>query len=235
MRDPLLELSSLSVGYGEGLVIEDMSIVVETGRSLAVLGRNGVGKTTMMLAIAGHLRPQQGCIRVAGQDVTRRPAYGRVGHGLAWVPQERAIFPSLTVEEHLLIARRKGEWTLDRVYGIFPRLRERRKSMGSKLSGGEQQMLAIGRALIINPILLLLDEPLEGLAPVIVHEVAACIRRLAEESGLTIILVEQNIGLALELTDSVIVLDKGSVVHRGLSKTHLNDPSVLEDLVGVAH
>jgi branched-chain amino acid transport system ATP-binding protein len=231
--DALLEVSGLSAGYGEGLVLEDISFSIPLGRSLAVLGRNGMGKTTLMLTLMGHLKPRSGVVRWRGDDVTRFSADRRVRMGLGWVPQGREVFPSLTVDEHLSIAARAGHWTRDRVYQQFPKLADRRRNLGHELSGGEQQMLAIGRTLMTNPDLLLLDEPLEGLAPVIVHEIAGRIRQLMSEEGLTIILVEQHTRFALRLTEQVIVLERGRIVHAGESAGLADDVPALDRLVGM--
>jgi branched-chain amino acid transport system ATP-binding protein len=233
MSEPLLEVSGLSAGYGESLVLEDISLTVPVGRSLAVLGRNGMGKSTLMLALMGHLPLRAGTIRWRGEDITRARPDQRVKLGLGWVPQGREVFPSLTVDEHLVIATRKGPWTREAVYQQFPRLAERRRNLGRELSGGEQQMLAIGRTLMTNPDLLLLDEPLEGLAPVIVHDIAARIRRLMAEQGLTIILVEQHTRFALRLTEQVVVLERGRIVHAGPSAALTNDVPLLDRLVGM--
>ncbi|MFT4265999.1 MAG: ABC transporter ATP-binding protein, partial [Xenophilus sp.] len=209
------------------------SFGLEDGRSLAVLGRNGVGKTTLLETLMGHTRVTRGAIRWRGENITAWPAHRRARGGLGWVPQEREVFPSLTVEENLRVIARPGPWSLDRVYGLFPRLRERRANQGHQLSGGEQQMLAIGRALMTNPALLLLDEPMEGLAPIVVEELAAAIRRLCEGEGLASIVVEQHPVLALEMTHQAIVLERGTVVHAGPSAALAADAARLEGLLGV--
>ncbi len=233
MSDALLEVDGLCAGYGDGQVLEDVSFAVPGGRSLAVLGRNGVGKTTLMLTLMGHLVPRSGRVRWHGRDITAAPAAARVQAGLAWVPQGREVFPSLTVDEHLAIATRPGLWTRERVYAQFPRLAERRRHLGRELSGGEQQMLAIGRALMTNPELLLLDEPLEGLAPIIVKEIAVRIRQMMGEGGLAIMLAEQHTKFALRLTEAVIVLERGRIAHAGASATLLHDHVALDRLVGM--
>jgi branched-chain amino acid transport system ATP-binding protein len=233
MSEPLLEVEGLCAGYGDGQVLEDVSFAVPSGRSLAVLGRNGVGKSTLMLTLMGHLVPRRGRIRWRGEDITAAPAAARVQAGLAWVPQGREVFPSLTVEEHLAIAARPGPWTRERVFAQFPRLAERRRHLGRELSGGEQQMLAIGRALMTNPALLLLDEPLEGLAPIVVKEIAVRIRHMMAEGRLAIMLAEQHTRFALRLTDAVIVLERGRIAHAGASAPLLHDQGALDRLVGM--
>ena len=233
MSEALLEASGLSTGYGEALVLDDVSLSVPIGQSLAVLGRNGMGKSTLLLALMGHLKPRRGTIRWRGEDISRTTPDRRVKMGLGWVPQGREVFPSLTVDEHLVIATRKGHWTREAVYQQFPKLAERRRNLGHELSGGEQQMLAIGRTLMTNPELLMLDEPLEGLAPVIVHDIAARIRKLMAEQGLTIILVEQHTRFALRLTEQVMVLERGRTAHAGTSAALLDDVASLDRLVGM--
>jgi branched-chain amino acid transport system ATP-binding protein len=233
VSEALLDVSGLRVGYGDDSVLHDVSLTIPTGGSLAVLGRNGVGKSTLMLALAGHLRARSGKIVLGGSDITRLPAYRRIGAGIGWVPQERETFPSLTVDEHLAIAGRPGQWTRDRVYDLFPRLAERRRNLGSQLSGGEQQMLAIARALVTNPALLLLDEPLEGLAPVVVEDLATRIGRLIAEEQLSIVIVEQHARFALGIAAEAIVLDRGRVVHRGPSGPLREDIELLDRLVGM--
>jgi branched-chain amino acid transport system ATP-binding protein len=233
MSEPLLDIVGLSSGYGDSLVLEEVSLTVEKGRSLAVLGRNGMGKSTLMLSLMGHLAARRGRITWRGADMTGVSPDDRVKRGLGWVPQGREVFPSLTVDEHLAIAARPGHWTRSRIYEQFPRLAERRRNLGRQLSGGEQQMLAIGRTLMTNPDLLLLDEPLEGLAPVVVKEVASRIRQLMSEEGLTIILVEQHTRFALALTEQVIVLERGRIIHAGASRALLDDVAALDRLVGM--
>ncbi|HEX6441588.1 MAG TPA: ABC transporter ATP-binding protein [Stellaceae bacterium] len=229
-----LELEAVDAGYGETVVLEGVSLALPPGGTMAVLGRNGVGKTTLLATIMGHTNLRAGLIRFAGQEVTGVPAYRRARLGIGLVPQEREIFPSLSAEENLIVAARPGPWSAERVYDLFPRLAERRKNRGSHLSGGEQQMLAVGRALMGNPALLLMDEPLEGLAPVIVDALLAALGRLKEESGLGLLLVEQHAHLALEFADDAIVLDRGRVVYSGSSGELLGAPERLDALMGVA-
>lgn len=228
-----LAFDQLTAGYGNAVVLERLSFSLAQGQSLAVLGRNGVGKTTLLETLMGNTRVTGGSIRWLGQDITRWPSHLRARAGIGWVPQEREVFPSLTVEENLLAVARPGVWTLERVYGFFPRLRERQGNYGNQLSGGEQQMLAIGRALMTCPKLLLLDEPMEGLAPLIVQELATAIRRLCESDGLASIVVEQHPVLALEMTHQAIVLERGTVVHAGPSSALAADAPLLERLLGV--
>ena len=230
----LLAVEGVVAGYGDSVVLEDVSFTVQEGGSLALLGRNGVGKTTLLLTLMGITRLRRGRVSWRGSDLTAVPTHLRAHAGLGWVPQERCVFPSLTVEEHLEVVARPGEWTLQRVYELFPRLAQRREHLGNQLSGGEQQMLAIGRALMVNPTLLLLDEPMEGLAPVVVQELASLIRRMAGQSKMALILVEQHARLALGLTSDALVLERGRVVHRGPSAALLADPAPLVRLIGVA-
>jgi len=229
----LLAFDQVTAGYGEAVVLDRLGFSLGEGESLAILGRNGVGKTTLLETLMGNTRVLGGAVRWRGQDITRWPAHQRARAGLGWVPQEREVFPSLTVEENLTVVARRGGWTLERVYAFFPRLRERRGNYGNQLSGGEQQMLAIGRALMTNPALLLLDEPMEGLAPIIVEELAAAIRRLCDDEGLASIVVEQHPVLALEMTHRSIVLERGTVVHAGDSAALAGDAALLERLLGV--
>src|SRR5690349_8800551 len=229
-----LVLEHVSAGYGETIIIEDLSLALQPGRTLAVLGRNGVGKTTLLTTVMGHTRLRGGTIRFAGRDISGLAPYRRARLGIGFVPQEREIFPSLTVEENLTVAERPGQWCLDKVYDFFPSLAERRRNHGNQLSGGEQQMLAIGRALMGNPILLLMDEPLEGLAPVVVDTLLAGLDRLKHEGGLALLLVEQPAQLALELAPDAIVLDRGQIVFAGASRELLDDPQRIAGLMGVA-
>jgi branched-chain amino acid transport system ATP-binding protein len=229
-----LALKQVSAGYGETVVLENVSLGISEGSTLALLGRNGVGKTTLLATIMGHTTLHGGTLELAGRDITRLPIHKRAQAGFGYVPQEREIFPSLTVDENLTVAARPGRWTVARIFDLFPGLAARRHNMGNQLSGGEQQMLAVGRALMGNPSLLLLDEPLEGLAPVIVDSLIAAFHRLRQEDRLAIILVEQHARLALEFAAHSIVLDRGKVVYDGPSQTLLDDSQRLGDLIGVA-
>ena len=226
-----LKLERVRAGYGETVVLEDIGFALAERGSLAVLGRNGVGKTTLLATIMGHTTFHSGEMAFRGQPLTRMPAFERNRAGIGYVPQAREVFPSLTVEENLTVAGRPGRWTLERVYELFPRLAERRSHMGNQISGGEQQMLAIGRALMGNPTLLLMDEPLEGLAPIIVEAILRAMERLIREEALTVVLVEQSAKLALQVTESVLVLSRGRIVHHGPSAALLADPERLTSLV----
>jgi branched-chain amino acid transport system ATP-binding protein len=233
MADALLTLRDVRAGYGDAVVLDGVSLEVPEGGSLALLGRNGVGKTTLLLTIMGFTRVTRGSVEWSGRDITRVPPHKRAGLGVGWVPQERDIFPSLSVEENLTVAARPGRWDLDSVYGLFPRLAERRNNRGNHLSGGEQQMLSIARTLMTNPALLLLDEPLEGLAPIIVEELTASIRRMATEEGVALILVEQHAQVALSLTQSAVVIERGRIAHRAASAELLRDQATLDRLIGL--
>jgi branched-chain amino acid transport system ATP-binding protein len=234
MAEMLLRVSDLHAGYGEAVVLEGIELELAAGQSLALLGRNGTGKTTLINTLAGVTRRHAGRIHLAGRDITTLPPFKRAEAGIGWVPQERNIFKSLTVEENLTAVARPGPWTVQRVYEMFPRLQERRMNMGNQLSGGEQQMLAFARALVLNPRLLLLDEPLEGLAPIIVEELLRSIARVVREEGLSAILIEQNPRLILPMTHHAVVLDRGRIVHRARSDALARDPSTLERLLSVA-
>lgn len=228
-----LHAENLRAGYGDTVVLEGIALDLPPGGTLAVLGRNGVGKTTLLATIMGHTTLHGGTIEFAGVPMASLPAYRRSRLGIGFVPQEREIFRSLTVEENLLVAARPGRWTLERVYDFFPSLAERRNNRGNALSGGEQQMLSIARALMGNPTLLLMDEPLEGLAPVIVETVLKGLDRLKHEDDLALLLVEQHARIALEFAERVIVLDRGRIVHAGVSRTLLDHPEELARLMGV--
>jgi len=231
--DELLRLESVSAGYGEAVVLDGIDLTLGAGDSLALLGRNGVGKTTLLSTLMGFTRLRGGRLHWRGKDLARTPPHRRAQGGIGWVPQERWVFPSLTVEEHLAAVARPGPWDIAGIYRIFPRLEERRRNFGNQLSGGEQQMLAIARALMVNPSLLLLDEPMEGLAPIIVQELQRVISGLIAESGMAVIVVEQHARLALGMTRQAIVLDRGRVVHRSDSAALLSDTALLDRLVTV--
>jgi branched-chain amino acid transport system ATP-binding protein len=230
----LLAVEQLSAGYGDATVLHGISFTLDEGKSLALLGRNGMGKTTLMDSIVGVTRRLGGTLRLGGRDLTGLAPEQRAHAGIGWVPQERNIFKSLTVHENLTVVARSGPWNAQRVYTMFPRLAERRANLGNRLSGGEQQMLAIGRALTLNPRLVLLDEPLEGLAPIIVEELLAAIGRIVREEGLSAIIVEQNARKVLGMTDRALILERGSAVWSGDSAALLGNPQVLDAHLGVA-
>jgi branched-chain amino acid transport system ATP-binding protein len=232
-RPELLAIETLSAGYGEARVLADVGLTLGEGQSLALLGRNGVGKTTLVNTIAGVTRHFGGTIRLGGADIAKLPAEKRAHLGIGWVPQERNVFRSLTVTENLTAVMRPGPWTPERAFQMFPRLKERRNNLGSQLSGGEQQMLAIARALVLNPKLLLLDEPTEGLAPIIVEELLAALQRLLREEGLAAILIEQHARKILGLTDKAVILERGRVVHASDSRQLLDEPHHLDRWLGV--
>jgi len=233
MAEQLLSLQNVRAGYGEAMVLHDVALELPEHGSLAVLGRNGVGKSTLLLTIMGYTNMRSGRIVWRGHDISALRPNRRATNGIGWVAQEREIFPSLTVEENLTVAGRPGNWTLDTIYRMFPRLNERRGNMGNQLSGGEQQMLAIARALMTNPSLMLLDEPFEGLAPVIVEELIKAIKLMLADRRTAIILVEQHTEIALELTTDAIVLERGAVAHRAPSAELRKDIATLERLVGL--
>lgn len=237
-RPVALACEYVSSGWGATQVINDISFELPMGETLAVLGRNGVGKTTLISTVAGRADIKGGIIRLGQEPIQNLPRYTRAVRGIGLVPQEREIFPSLSVEENLLVAARSreraaDEWTLARVFDLFPRLQERRNIGGTKLSGGEQQMLSIGRALMGNPSVLLMDEPMEGLAPVIVDLIVAAMKRIRAESGVAILLVEQHVDIALEFTHRLLVLDRGAVIFDGADGTRAIDRHFIESLVGV--
>jgi len=228
-----LEVDAIHTYYGESHVLHGISLRVDPGEVLAILGRNGMGKTTLIRSIVGFTPPREGHVRYKGVDITRRPPFRMVDMGMALVPQGRRVFPSLSVRENLEVARHgQGRWSLEQVYALFPRLRERAANRANKLSGGEQQMLAIGRALMSNPELLLLDEPTEGLAPLLVREVGRVIAEL-KRGGLSILLVEQNLGLAISVADRVHVLSRGQIVHAGTPGELMRDEDVKSRYLGV--
>ena len=233
MAEAALALENVSAGYGETVVLEDINLTLSPSATLSIIGRNGVGKSTLLATIMGHTTLHGGRIKLHGDDISKLVTYRRVTAGLGYVPQEREIFPSLTLRENLEVAARPGPWTVRTVFDLFPRLAERENNRGNQLSGGEQQMLAIARALIGNPSVLLMDEPSEGLAPVIVEELARAVKRLSRESALALILVEQNSRLALDIASRAVVMDRGQVVYDGDSAALRDDPAKLEQLIGV--
>ena len=230
----LLQVEQLSAGYGDAVVLHDVSLSLGEGQTLALLGRNGVGKTTFMDTLAGATRQHGGRITLGGVALHTVPSHARAGAGIGWVPQERNIFKSLTVHENLTAVARPGAWTPQRAYALFPRLAERQGNLGTQLSGGEQQMLAVARALVLNPKLLLLDEPLEGLAPIIVEELLRAIARITREEGLSAIIVEQHPQAILAISHRAVVLDHGTVVHASDADTLRQDPELLDRLLGVS-
>ena len=229
-----LALEGVRAGYGRTVVLDGISLALAPGATLALLGRNGVGKTTLLSTIMGLTTLHGGSIRFRGADIAGMPAYARCRIGIGFVPQEREIFPSLTLEENIVVAARPGRWPVERVYEFFPALAERRRNRGNELSGGEQQMLAIARALVTDPALLLMDEPLEGLAPVIVDALLAGFNRLKREDDLALLVVEQHARLALEFAEAAVILDRGQMVYSGPSKGLLADPERLASLIAVA-
>jgi branched-chain amino acid transport system ATP-binding protein len=229
----LLSVEHLSAGYGEAVVLAGISLSLAEGQSLALLGRNGMGKTTLINSIVGVTRYFSGKIALDGLDITRLRPDQRAHAGVGWVPQERNIFKSLTVHENLTAVAQPGRWNTDKVYALFPRLNERRQNLGNQLSGGEQQMLAVARALVLNPRIMLLDEPLEGLAPIIVDELLGALRRVIRDEGMSAILVEQNAKKILGVTDHAIIIERGAVVHAATSATLLSDRAALETHLGV--
>ena len=233
MSAPLLALNDIRAGYGSAIVLDGVSFELPERGGLAVLGRNGVGKSTLLLTIMGYTQVSRGRVLWRGEDITQRPPHRRAQAGIGWVAQEREIFATLTVEENLTVAARDGRWDLPAVYDLFPRIAERRRNFGNQLSGGEQQMLAIARALMTNPALLLLDEPLEGLAPIVVDELAAAIARMTQEGTCAFILVEQHAEIALSLTQTALLLERGRIVHTGPSAQLLDDHATLDRYIGL--
>ena len=230
----LLQVEQLSAGYGDAVVLNDVNLSLGEGQTLALLGRNGVGKTTFMDTLAGATRQHGGRITLGGVSLHSLPSHARAAAGIGWVPQERNIFKSLTVHENLTAVARPGAWTPQRAYEMFPRLAERKGNLGTQLSGGEQQMLAVARALVLNPKLLLLDEPLEGLAPIIVEELLRAIARITREEGLSAVIVEQHPQAILAISHRAVVLDHGTVVHASDADTLRQDPELLDRLLGVS-
>ena len=231
----LLNVERLTAGYGEAVVLMDVSFKIAKGQALALLGRNGMGKTTLVNSVIGVTRHISGSISLDGHDITGMRPDQRAHVGIGWVPQERNIFRSLTVEENMTAIERPGPWTLAKVYALFPRLAERRHNLGNELSGGEQQMLAVARALVLNPRIMLLDEPLEGLAPILIEELLTVLRKIIREEGLSAILVEQNAQKILGITDLAIIIERGSIVYQDDSSALRADRSVLETYMGVKY
>ncbi len=229
----LLTVEGLTAGYGKAVAIRGIDFALAEGGALALLGRNGVGKTTLINSLVGVTTYHAGRIVLGGADITRLSPERRAAAGIGWVPQERNIFASLTVEENLTAIARSGPWDVKRIYAMFPRLEERRRNMGNQLSGGEQQMLAVGRALVLNPKIILLDEPLEGLAPVIVDELLAALRRIVVEEGLTAIIVEQKARKVLPFTDRAMIMERGTITHAAESEALLADAVTLETRLGL--
>ena len=228
MADAILEFR-----YGEAVVLDGVSFSRPANGSLAILGRNGVGKTTMLLTAMGFVPLARGSVHLEGADISRLPPHKRARQGIGWVPQERDIFPSLSVEENLTTTARHGRWDLNAIYELFPRLKDRRTNMGNQLSGGEQQMLTTARTLMTNPSVLLLDEPLEGLAPIIVEELTAAVRKMAADDGIALVLVEQHAEIALGLTSEAIVVERGVIAHRGKSSDLIKDRATLDRYLGL--
>jgi branched-chain amino acid transport system ATP-binding protein len=233
MAEAMLELRDVRSGYGEAVVLDGVSVALPAHGSLAILGRNGVGKTTLLLTAMGFVPLARGSVHLGGRDISRLAPHHRARAGLGWVPQERDIFPSLSVEENLTVAARPGRWDLAAIWGLFPRLKERRGNMGNQLSGGEQQMLTIARTLMTNPAVLLLDEPLEGLAPIIVEELVAAVRRMTMDEGMALVLIEQHAEVALGLTEQAVVMERGVIAHRAASSALLGDHATLDRYLGL--
>jgi len=234
MAERILTLVDVSAGHGATVVLEHIGLDIGQGESVSIIGRNGVGKTTLLATIMGHTTQHGGRVDFGGRDISNLAIHRRAWAGIGYVPQEREVFPSLTVGQNLLVAERPGRWTIGGVFELFPQLRARADNLGNQLSGGEQQMLAIARALVGNPTLLLMDEPSEGLAPVIVEELVRVLRRLREDDGLAILLVEQNTRIALDFAKRVVVMDRGRIVYDGASDVLKNDRGRLDRLIGVA-
>jgi branched-chain amino acid transport system ATP-binding protein len=234
MTEPLLTIHDLRAGYGDAVVLDKINLEIPEQGSLALLGRNGVGKSTLLMTIMGNTAVSRGSVTFRGEDITHLHPYRRARAGIGWVAQEREIFPSLTVEENLTVASRPGRWDLRAVNELFPRLAERKNSKGNQLSGGEQQMLSLARALMTNPSLLLLDEPLEGLAPIIVEEVVRAVRRMMADDKIAVILVEQHADIALALTERAVVLERGQIVHSAPSAELARDTVTLDRYIGLS-
>jgi branched-chain amino acid transport system ATP-binding protein len=230
-----LQIEELQAGYGDAVVLHGINLRLDAGQTLALLGRNGVGKTTLLDTLAGATRQHKGSILLDGRALHAMPSHERAAAGVGWVPQERNIFKSLTVHENMTAVARPGAWTAQRAYQLFPRLAERRGNLGTQLSGGEQQMLAMARALVLNPKLLLLDEPLEGLAPIIVEELLGAVTRITRDEGMSVIIVEQHPQAILAISHQAVVLDHGTVVHASDAQTLRQQPELLDHLLGVSH
>ena len=233
MAEPLLEFRDVRAGYGQAVVLDGLALTLPVNGSLALLGRNGVGKTTLLLTAMGFVTLARGQVCWRGSDISRLPPHTRAQLGLGWVSQERDIFASLSVEENLTVIARPGRWNLKAIYALFPRLAERRANMGNQLSGGEQQMLAIARTLMTNPAMLLLDEPFEGLAPIIVEELTAAVRQMTADDGIALVLVEQHAEVALGLTRDAIIIERGMIAHRAPSAELQGDNATLERYLGL--
>ncbi len=229
-----LELDDVFSGYGETVIVENVRLPVKACGTLAIIGRNGVDKATLLSTGMGHNTLHRGHIRLLGNDISRLPPHRRVASGLGYVPQEREIFPSLMLRENLDVAARPGLWTVEKVFELFPRLKDRQRNRGTQLSGGEQQMLAIGRALVGNPAVILMDEPSEGLAPVIVEELTRALRHLTGAQGLTLVVVEQNTRLALDISPRIVVMNRGRIIYDGPSEHLKQNRHELDRLIGVA-
>ena len=231
----MLETRKLHGGWGPTLIVEDMDLQVGSGETVAILGRNGVGKSTLLELLVGRAQRRSGAILLGGADIAMLPVHERARRGLGYVPQSREVFPSLTVAEHLQVAVRPGAWTIARVLELFPRLGERMGSYGSQLSGGEQQMLAIARALLGNPRVLLMDEPFEGLAPIIVEHLVRSIRTIVQGGSMGLLLVEQRADIALDLSNRCIVMDRGRSVFQGESRELARNEQRIATLMGLGH